>query len=58
MCPSSGEITVIYTTLGICHSVRMTVWFAGWNSTLLIRQSSTQIQSVAQIQPFLLRMGI
>ena len=30
MCPSSGEIT-IYATLGICHSVWMTVWYAGWN---------------------------
>ena len=24
----------IYVTLGICHSVWMTVWYAGWNSAL------------------------
>ena len=41
MCPSSGEIT-IYATLGIRHSVWMTVWYAGWNSILHTRQSSTQ----------------
>ena len=29
MCPSSGEIT-ISATLGICHSVWITVWYAGW----------------------------
>jgi len=30
MCPSAGEITVgISATLGICHSVWMTVWYAG-----------------------------
>ena len=29
LCPTSGEIT-IYATLGICHSVWMTVWSAGW----------------------------
>jgi len=23
----------IYVTLGICHSVLMTVWYAGWNET-------------------------
>ena len=28
MCPSSEEIT-IYVTLGICHSLWMTVWSAG-----------------------------
>ena len=30
----------IYATLGICHSVWMTVWSAGWNRQT--RQSSTQ----------------
>jgi len=37
MCPSEEEVT-IYATLGICHSVWMTVWYAGWNT----EQSSTQ----------------
>jgi len=37
MCPSSGEIT-IYATLGNCHCVWMSVWYAGCN--LLTRQSS------------------
>ena len=37
----------IYETLDTCHSVWMTVWYAGWNetvfpSTLHSRQSSTQ----------------
>ena len=32
----------IYAKSGICHSVRMTVWHAGWNSTLHARPSSTQ----------------
>ena len=31
MCPSSGEITFIYATLGICHSVWMAVRYAGWS---------------------------
>ena len=30
MCPSSGEITVSMR-LGICHSIWMTVWYAGRN---------------------------
>ena len=25
----------IYATLGICHSVWMTVWYAGWNDTVI-----------------------
>jgi len=32
----------IYTILGTCYSVRMTVWYVGWNSTLHIKQSSVQ----------------
>jgi len=32
----------IYVILVICHSVWMTVCYAGWNSTLHSRQSSTQ----------------
>jgi len=28
MCPSSGDYC-INATLGLCHSVEMTVWFAG-----------------------------
>jgi len=33
-----------YATLGICHSVWMTVWFAGWNETSFhpANHSSTQ----------------
>jgi len=32
----------IYATLGICHYVWMTVWYAGWNSFHPDNQSSTQ----------------
>ena len=32
----------VYGTLGICHSVWMTVLRAGWNSTLHARRSSVQ----------------
>jgi len=31
VCPSSGETTLFFTTLGTCYSVWMTVWYAGWN---------------------------
>jgi hypothetical protein len=31
MCLSSGENNCINTTPGICHSVWMTVWYAGWD---------------------------
>jgi hypothetical protein len=31
-----------FWTLEACHFVLMTVWYAGWNSTLHTRQSSTQ----------------
>jgi hypothetical protein len=30
----------VYSTLGACHFVWMTVWYAGWNSTLHTVQSS------------------
>ena len=39
VCPSSGE-TTIYSTLGTCYSVWMTVWYAG--CILHTRQSSVQ----------------
>jgi len=32
----------IYATLGICHSVWMTVWYAGFHSAVHTRQSSIQ----------------
>ena len=39
MCPSSGETTVFIQP---CYSVRMTVWYAGWNETLHTTESSVQ----------------
>jgi len=35
ICPSSGEITVSMQHLVLNHSVRMTVWYAGWNETCI-----------------------
>jgi hypothetical protein len=32
MCPSLEEIKCIYATPGICHSVRMSVWYSGHNA--------------------------
>jgi hypothetical protein len=40
MCPSSGEITVSMRHL-VLVTLWMTFWYAGWNSTLHTRQSST-----------------
>ena len=45
MCPSSGEIT-IYATLGICHSVWMIVWYAGWNEHSILHTVTYVVYSV------------
>ena len=39
ICPIIRRNNCIYGTPGICHSVWITVWYAGWNET---RQPSTQ----------------
>jgi hypothetical protein len=31
----------IYATLGICHSVWMTVWYEGWNETEVLFHTVT-----------------
>ena len=31
MCPLIRRNNCIYATLGTCYSVRMTVWYGGWN---------------------------
>jgi len=30
----------IYATLGTCHSVWMTVWYAGWNETKKLKKNN------------------
>jgi hypothetical protein len=51
--PSSGEIT-IYATLGICHSVWMTVWYAGLYpayQTVIHRLTNTKCRIDKVISP-------
>jgi len=55
VCSSSGEIT-INVTPGICHSMWMTVWYAGWDETSNHPHTVT-ITGCRMIQLFLLMMG-
>ena len=50
MCASSGEIT-IYSTVGICHSVWMTVWYAGWNDSHPYRVPSAKCHIDTVVSP-------
>jgi len=40
--PIIRRINCISAMHGICHSLWTTVWYAGWNSNLRTRWSSTQ----------------
>jgi len=47
MCPSSGEITVTYTTLGICYSV----WMTGMPDSHPYRVTNTKFRIDTVISP-------
>jgi hypothetical protein len=46
MCPSSGEINCIYVTPGICHSVWMSVWYAGPDFSTKVVEKVVQEKTV------------
>ena len=41
----------VYVTLGTCHSVWMTVWYAGWNDSHPHRMTSTKCHINTVVSP-------